>query len=164
MHKVYVMKTIGYVKIGVTSDNIESRLKSVQTGCPIFIHQVNYWEIKTRALAFNIEKDLHKILADRNTYGEWFRNTRLHSSQIRKVIEEYGIDFDDLNVVFLGKKQTASSGEIQDISKNIKRAVRQNNIERLIGLGKRIEAMNIKKKIDELIYEYREAINNLGAK
>lgn len=58
---------ITHVKIGFTNDSPFSRLKSLQTGCPF----------PMRVLGFILgnkahEAELHRVLADDRTTGEWF--------------------------------------------------------------------------------------------
>ncbi len=69
---VYIMQTVDYLKIGVTSSSINKRAKSIQTGCPQIIEDINYFSFGSRALAFEAESILHKLFSDHKTVGEWF--------------------------------------------------------------------------------------------
>jgi hypothetical protein len=58
---------IQFVKVGFTSGDPRKRLKALQTGCP---HRL-------RILGFvmgneTYERELHQVLCDDNTAGEWF--------------------------------------------------------------------------------------------
>lgn len=70
-HFIYFMETDKYIKIGITK-NIKSRIKQVQTGCPTKIHTVSFSIAKTREVALLVEKKIHELLDDYNTFGKWF--------------------------------------------------------------------------------------------
>lgn len=57
-----------YVKIGV-SVNPQTRLKGIQTGCPIKVEILKELPVKG---AYQVEKELHRTLLDYRTSGEWF--------------------------------------------------------------------------------------------
>ena len=63
---------IRYFKIGISYDMIP-RIASVQTGCPMAIKNILCALIPSRLKALKAESDLHRLLSDYNTSGEWFR-------------------------------------------------------------------------------------------
>lgn len=63
---------VRYFKIGI-SDNVASRVASVQTGCPIPITQVMTLSVGGRSKARSAEKNLHRVMQEFRTCGEWFK-------------------------------------------------------------------------------------------
>ena len=67
---VYFMSTADHMKIGI-SKNLDSRIKQVQTGCPIQLRRVEYVVVENRDVALSLEKMLHNELRDLNTFDKW---------------------------------------------------------------------------------------------
>lgn len=90
---VYFMSTQDYIKIGI-SKNLSSRIKQVQTGCPIRLRRVEYVNVESREIALKIEKLMHKEFSDLNTFGEWFYTIKDCDLGIRRksILKEFGID------------------------------------------------------------------------
>lgn len=111
---VYFMETDKHLKIGITN-NIESRTKQVQTGCPVMIYLVTYIEVDNRENALQIEKHLHKQLKHLNTYGEWFY---LFKQKVDKIIlselKKFNVSKDDIKIHldYQDKKQNEISKDI----------------------------------------------------
>ncbi|OBU59195.1 GIY-YIG nuclease family protein [Stenotrophomonas maltophilia] len=61
-----------YVKVGI-SRAVESRLLSIQTGCPIKITAAKKILLPSCEVARSLESGLHRALAESNSSGEWFR-------------------------------------------------------------------------------------------
>lgn len=61
----------GPVKIGI-SNQVESRLRSVQTACPFQIEIAFRFSCPIREIARGIELSFHKTQTGRHLYGEWF--------------------------------------------------------------------------------------------
>lgn len=80
---VLEIKKLETYKIGVT-DNLEKRIKQLQTGSPEEITVVNYFEYELPKQAFKIEKILHKKFKKHQTQGEWFKG--ISTKDIEKVI------------------------------------------------------------------------------
>lgn len=117
---VYFMSTADHMKIGI-SKNLDSRIKQVQTGCPIQLRRVEYVVVDNRDIALSLEKMLHNEFSDLNTFGEWFylvkncnigrrRKTILSKFNINKIEtlfdlkkdfynEKSGIIFDEINKI-----------------------------------------------------------------
>lgn len=117
---VYFMSTADYMKIGI-SKNLDSRIKQVQTGCPIQLRRVEYVVVENRDIALSLEKMLHNEFKDLNTFGEWFylikdcnigrrRKSILSKFNINKIEilfdlkrdfynERSGIIFDEINKI-----------------------------------------------------------------
>jgi hypothetical protein len=76
--KVYVARAEGknLWKVGQTTGKVESRISSLQTGCP---YTLEIYEVLHSNEAWNYEKVMHEIL-ERNSIedmkGEWFRTTQ----------------------------------------------------------------------------------------
>ena len=66
------------VKIGRTSGDAGSRLKSLQTG-----HYKQLKLLATISMPFEVERWIHKGLADAHLRGEWFQRTE----KVNKIIE-----------------------------------------------------------------------------
>lgn len=97
---VYFMATNSYTKIGITN-SLKSRIKQVQTGCPIMIFKVNYIEVENREKALEIEKHFHKKLNHLNTYGEWFYTTNQpFYNNILQILELFNYSENDINTYF----------------------------------------------------------------
>lgn len=93
-HKVYILYTGSYCKIGVTKRPIEKRIKELQTGCPLHIHKVRYISNLTHNQAYDIEKAVHKHLSFHHSHGEWFRYFAGISKSVIKISHEYTPSFD----------------------------------------------------------------------
>jgi Meiotically Up-regulated Gene 113 (MUG113) protein len=57
-----------YVKIGYTEGSVDTRIRNLQTGCPLLIDVYRVEENKTLA----DEAALHRRFADVHVMGEWF--------------------------------------------------------------------------------------------
>ena len=68
---VYIIECAGRVKIGVANDP-RSRLKELNIGSPDPARLVGTREFTSRAVAFEIESRMHRILRARQVKGEWF--------------------------------------------------------------------------------------------
>lgn len=62
----------GFYKIGVTKDNLERRIKKLQTGNSGEIYVINYFETEH---PFFLEKQLHFKYQGKRAIGEWFELT-----------------------------------------------------------------------------------------
>jgi hypothetical protein len=92
---VYIFYAGGNFKIGV-ANNIKSRVKVLQTGCP--------YKIKILAKlytldAFKMELEIHKKLHRYNTIGEWFTisieiyNEIVSKYNFEKVVDDLEIEY-----------------------------------------------------------------------
>lgn len=59
-------------KIGITN-NLNRRLRQIQTGNPHPLQITHYIESETRGQAIKIEREIHHLLAVTKMVGEWFR-------------------------------------------------------------------------------------------
>jgi hypothetical protein len=75
---IYFAKCCDFIKIGYTSDDAESRVKNLQTGCPFKISLIGAIDGDRSA-----ENTLHGILAAHHYRGEWFRE----SDELSEIIE-----------------------------------------------------------------------------
>lgn len=157
MHKIYLMKTDRFIKIGITSNNIQHRLRQVQTGCPLDIYFVRYWVVGTREIATQIEKRIHFELGDRNTHGEWFKNLHEESKTIRKILLDYGVVFESGIDIKTGVKGSFSN-EATDIMQSILKATDAKDVERMIKISKRIELMPEKAIYDKVSKFFSEKL------
>jgi predicted GIY-YIG superfamily endonuclease len=72
MAYIYVIgRRDGPVKIGVTI-SLESRLATLQTGCPFQIEILHYRLICSRGLALKHEQVIHRVYLEKRLRGEWF--------------------------------------------------------------------------------------------
>jgi len=60
-----------FVKVGITGSPQE-RLNHIKTYCPFPIEKFLYLPTEDEYLAARIEKNLHRIYANKHTNGEWF--------------------------------------------------------------------------------------------
>ncbi|BEV44788.1 GIY-YIG nuclease family protein [Afipia carboxidovorans] len=61
----------GPVKVGYTK-NLESRLKSIQTGCPGAIDFAYVFEMPNKEAARYLEGSFHGTQSERRAHGEWY--------------------------------------------------------------------------------------------
>lgn len=64
---LYMIAAGPYIKIG-TTENIEVRLRTIQSTCPLEIKLVGLW----KGMA-HLEKSWHEALAHAHERGEWFK-------------------------------------------------------------------------------------------
>ncbi len=74
------------IKVGV-ADNVQKRLKQLQTGNPKQLFLVMHFECNDRAHAFRLEKTIHDILKGQRLFGEWFSVSR---SNVMKLLNNLG--------------------------------------------------------------------------
>lgn len=161
MHKLYIMRSGEFIKIGVTSGDIKKRVSSVQTGTPTPIYYVSYYDLKERDKAFSIEKSLHKKLSRRRTHGEWFVNVRDNSSEIKEVLIEYGINPISKKCIEIMTNKTIYD-EISRASCNIDKYLKMNDKFKFAGLGAKINNMDTVKRVKELELKYQNALITLS--
>lgn len=99
-----------YVKVGVSAVP-ESRMQSVQTGCPMQIKRVISFECKHRRLALAAERAIHQHLERRHSWGEWFRFDWDAAAK------------DELNATIDGAMQAARGEILREIDMETCRAV-----------------------------------------
>jgi len=97
---VYVMVAKPYMKIGI-SNKVKERIKGVQTGCPVKISRVVYFEAGSSAE--RIEKLLHSRYSASNTWGEWF----IYSPARLKAIIALFPSYQELDLPFTYKDNNA---------------------------------------------------------
>jgi len=66
---VYLVHASGHWKLGV-SQNVEQRLRELQTGCPFRVEIVKFWKSEH---ATKVERALHRRFAEHRMEGEWFK-------------------------------------------------------------------------------------------
>lgn len=78
---VYFIKAGENYKIGVTSKNLDDRIKTLQTGNAFPIEVIAHWVSRN----YNeLEKKLHNRFKDKALVGEWFS---FNKSEVQEVIE-----------------------------------------------------------------------------
>ena len=80
---LYLMVAKPYMKIGI-SIKVNRRVKEVQTGCPVRITRVIYFDTGSSTTAGRIEKLLHERYRASNTAGEWFVYSK---SRVKAIID-----------------------------------------------------------------------------
>jgi hypothetical protein len=80
---VYVLQAEGQdlFKIGRVKENLERRIKTLQTGCPFTIKLYTSFPSQ---FPERLEKLLHRLLIDSRQKGEWFASSR---EQIDRVLD-----------------------------------------------------------------------------
>lgn len=73
IHKIYILYTGVFCKVGVTTRNVETRLKEIQTSCPLPIYKYSYISNLSKADSFYIENKLKTHLENHHIKGEWYR-------------------------------------------------------------------------------------------
>jgi len=80
-----------FIKVGACNDDVLCRILSLQTGCPFKIILSNFYKIPNNA-HFEVEKSIHKELAEFRQCGEWFvvDEDSIHIvDKIKKLMQKY---------------------------------------------------------------------------
>lgn len=72
-HKLYILYTGIFCKVGVTARSVEKRYKEIQTNCPLPIYKYSYIDNLSKADAFFIESKLKTHLLNHVVISEWYR-------------------------------------------------------------------------------------------
>ena len=67
-----------YIKIGRTN-NINSRLKALQTSMPVQLKVIALIAVSTNEVAYELEKHLHQLFQEYRLQGEWFEFKPVYS-------------------------------------------------------------------------------------
>ncbi len=102
-HKVYILLTGSYCKIGVTTRDVRHRARELQTGCPFTIYSAITFSNMPRFKAFELESYIRTYLSKHHFNGEWY----LELPTIKKTI---GIAINET----YGNKVTVSEIKISD--------------------------------------------------
>ena len=163
-HKVYMMVADNFIKIGVTQLDIQERIKSVQTGCPLPITTVHYWIVNGRSQAFSIEREIHKRISRFNTFGEWFIRSKNAVKDINEVLNSHGnFEYNRVENLTHGiSRRTIHKGTNSiNILYEIQSCVRFKRYDKLLKLHEEIENLPEKALYDRVCKKYNEAINIL---
>lgn len=103
---VYFITDGNYVKIGMAA-SIPSRIKQLQTGNPNRLSVLYLIDVKTQYEAGKIEKEYHKLFANKQKLGEWFDITEkdlLNSEKqlghvLKKAISRFDFDVDGIEKI-----------------------------------------------------------------
>lgn len=93
--------TTDLIKVGVTSQSVQSRISALQTACPfdlVLLGTVDGGEVQEAAI--------HRCWAEHHERGEWFRATdeTLRAIAARTTLKRYdAADFDQNTRTILGK-------------------------------------------------------------
>ena len=82
------------IKVGV-ADDVQKRMKQLQTGNPKELILVMHFECDDRAHAFRLEKTIHDILKGQRLWGEWFSVSK---SKVMKLLNSMG-NRDDIDSI-----------------------------------------------------------------
>lgn len=66
---LYVLRAGEFIKVGFTKGDVLDRIAALQTGCP-----TKLFLLGTGPGGRFIERELHKILKDYRSHGEWYRD------------------------------------------------------------------------------------------
>lgn len=131
IHKIYVLYTGVFCKIGVTSRSVEDRLKEIQVSCPLPIYSYDVISPLSKGMAYHIENLLKTELSTHLTQGEWYKQfpNVLHSiSYLIKTncLETYTLErkntklkrFEDISIKVLNEiKSLRAKQDINKLSK-----------------------------------------------
>ena len=79
---VYLIKCMnkdGFIKIGVAKD-IQSRLDTMQTGCPYRLELLASIRCISRGQAYEMERKLHILFKKHRIRGEWFKKVSMRKA------------------------------------------------------------------------------------
>lgn len=82
---VYVIKCREFYKIG-KADEVESRIKDLQIGCPYKLELLHKFELESPAKACQLEAELHRVFYKKNGIGEWFKLTLNEIEELKSYI------------------------------------------------------------------------------
>ena len=131
IHKIYILYTGMFCKIGVTKRKVTDRIKEIQTSCPLPI--VGYYEISklSKGDAYHIENKIKIHLSHHLVNGEWYNEFKGISKTVKFLLSEIGLEF---KYSF----HNTDKHKFEDLSvriiNNIKTHIRENDIEALSGL------------------------------
>lgn len=88
-HKIYILYTGLFCKIGVTSRNIEDRIKEIQTNCPLPIYAYRYFGNLSKGNAYHIESKLKEHLSKHLSFGEWYKQFPNIKKSVSYLIQQH---------------------------------------------------------------------------
>lgn len=148
---VYIVKagtkSTSPIKIGVT-DNVQNRIKQLQTGNPAEIFLVMHFECNSREHAFNLEKTIHEILKGQRLFGEWFSvsKTKL-MKMLNNMGDKEGLDSVVKSMDIFDKHGTSQKKTIK-LAKTIKsRDVEIMEVQEALARGRRIRRVYVEELI-----------------
>jgi len=125
---VYIVKagtkSTSPIKIGVT-DNVQNRIKQLQTGNPSEIVLVMHFECNSREHAFNLEKTIHEILKGQRLFGEWFSVSK---TKLMKMLNSMG-DKEALDSVVKSMDIFDKHGTSQKKTTKLTNTIKSRNVE-----------------------------------
>lgn len=155
-HKVYIMRTTLFSKIGVTMRNIETRVKEIQTSCPLPIHEVIYIPGLPKYVAYELERAIKEHLSDHHSYGEWYKDFDNLSKSLTFVLRKFSHDG------LSPKKLNTSNNKFEDVSVQfISRIKKMSQTKDLSGLSSLLMQINnnLDLRDDERFFMYsRETV------
>lgn len=104
-HKIYILYTGMFCKVGVTSRNIESRLKEIQTNCPFPIYAYRTFGNLSKGNAYFIESKLKEQLQQHLIFGEWYKQFENIRRSISYLIEKHTSEEFETHVYHTGNKR-----------------------------------------------------------
>ena len=83
---VYFVRCLGteFVKIG-KARNVETRLNSLQTGCPFDLALMFKIRCDSEKAAYELEGKLHKMFGEQRRRAEWFK---IRGSQLSRITKD----------------------------------------------------------------------------
>jgi len=136
IHKIYILYTGVFCKIGVTKRNVSDRLKEIQTSCPIPIHKFVEISGLDKGTAYHIENEMKKHLSDHLVFGEWYKEFHGIEKSIKFKLSEIGTIYKCLDF-------NTKNNKFQDLSirilNNIKNFSKENDISSLSSLSNNIK-------------------------
>jgi len=128
IHKIYILYTGMFCKIGVTKRKVTDRIKEIQTSCPLPISHYSELSNLSKGDAYHIENELKSHLSHHLIQGEWYKEFNGVSKSVKFKLQEIGKDF-----VF--KHFSTHNKKFQElsviVSNKIKKAVRERDIRTL---------------------------------
>lgn len=143
-----------FCKIGVTKRKVTERIKEIQTSCPLPI--IGYYEISnlSKGDAYHIENKIKSHLSHHLINGEWYNEFKGISKSVKFLLAEIGLDYKGCFHNILGNKFEDLSVRIIN---NIKKHIRDNDIESLSGLLSNINN-NKKDYSDNKFFMYSKEV------
>lgn len=77
----------GHCKIGITN-NMRSRIKNLQNGCPYELDVVKIAIVENETVARAVEDYWHYVFKDKHIRGEWFKLTKREIYNVHTEEEE----------------------------------------------------------------------------
>lgn len=94
MSNIYLLQVGDFFKIGYTKNDVNKRIKQLQTGCPDEISIKAVFKTKHN---MKIERTLHRVLSHKRVSGEFFELDYVDVSNFVALCNKYEMALDNMD-------------------------------------------------------------------